>query len=301
MSWSTNIVPRLLNVSSTVALAMVAFCLAAPSSNAQEISVRPPSNAIAGSSISIGTTGRGAATFYLIGPASSIKRSIDLGNEIPIAAKDVHSAGRYVAIACASTCASSAFFVSAAKTASLTLLVHPSRAPVAQSQAISGVALNFDEFHNLVMTPGAVDFQLAATGSTASSRSVEGKDGIAWFRTNSGKVAGPLQVTASLNGINARRVVQQVASDPCNLRIKGQRTAKGISVETDPIRDCAGNPVPDGTVVTFTARDGDQISTVDAPVKKDVARADIEAKGPITISAASGVVMGNELRMSGQE
>jgi len=70
---------------------------------------------------------------------------------------------------------------------------------------------------------------------------------------------------------------------------------------TDPIRDCAGNPVPDGTVVTFTARDGDQVSTVDAPVKKDVARAEIEAKGPVTISAASGVVMGNELRLGGQE
>jgi hypothetical protein len=301
MSWSTNIVPRLHNVSSTVALAVVAFCLAAHPSNAQEISVRPPSNAIAGSSVSIGTTGSGAATFYLVGPASSVKRSVDLGNAIPIAATDVHSAGRYLAIACASTCASGAFFVSAAKPASLTLLVHPSRAPVAQSQAISGVALGFDEFHNLVTTPETVDFQLAAKGSAASSRSVEGKDGIAWFRTNSGKAAGPLQVTASLDGINARRVVQQVASDPCNLRIKGQRTAKGISVETDPIRDCAGNPVPDGTVVTFTARDGDQISTVDAPVKKDVARAEIEAKGPITISAASGVVMGNELRMSGQE
>ena len=90
-----------------------------------------------------------------------------------------------------------------------------------------------------------------------------------------------LQLTASLDGIVARRVVQQVASDPCNLRIKGQRTAKGITIETDPIRDCAGNPVPDGTIVTFTARNGNQISTVDAPVKQDIARAQITVSAPL--------------------
>lgn len=300
MSSSTNTVPRLRNVSWIIALAAVVFCVAAPASNAQEISLRPPTDAVAGSSASIATTGSGTATFYLIGPASSVKQTIDLGKDISLAANDVQSAGRYVAIICAGSCASSAFFVSAAKPSSLTLLVHPSRAPVAQKDLISGVALTFDEFHNLVTTPGTVDFQLSAKGSPPVSHTIESKGGSAWFRTSSGKAAGPLEVTASINGVSTRRVVQQVASDPCNLRIKGQRTSKGISVETDPIRDCAGNPVPDGTIVTFTARDGDQVSTVDAPVKKDIARAEIEAKGPVTISAASGVVMGNELRMSGQ-
>lgn len=300
MSLSTNIVPRPHNATWIVAFAAVAFCLVAPASNAQEISLHPPSNAVAGNSISIGTTGSGTATFYLIGPASSVKRSIDLGKDIQLAPNDTQSAGRYVAILCASSCASGEFFVAAAKPLSLTFLVHPSRAPVSQKDLISGVALIFDEFHNLVTTPGTVDFQVSAKGSAPVSHAVESKGGYAWFRMSSGKAAGPLELTASINGLSTRRVVQQVASDPCNLRIKGQRTAKGISVETDPIRDCAGNPVPDGTVVTFTARDGDQVSTVDAPVKKDIARAEIEAKGPVTISAASGVVMGNELRMSGQ-
>jgi hypothetical protein len=96
-----------------------------------------------------------------------------------------------------------------------------------------------------------------------------------------------------------RRVVQQVASEPCNLRIKGERNAKGVLVETDPVRDCAGNPVPDGTIVTFTAKDGDDTDTVDAPVKKGVARAQMTANGPVVISAASGVVMGNELHIGG--
>jgi hypothetical protein len=94
--------------------------------------------------------------------------------------------------------------------------------------------------------------------------------------------------------------VQQVASEPCRLQIKAQRTAKGIEVETAPVRDCAGNPVPDGTIVTFTAKNGGEVSTVDAPVKQDVARARIIAKGPTVISAASGVVMGNEVRVGGE-
>lgn len=300
MSSSTNIVPRLHKLSWIVALVAFALCLAVPASNAQEISVRPSSNPVAGTSISIGTTGRGAATLYLMGPASSVKQTVDLGKDIPIAGSDVQSAGRYVAIVCAGSCVSSAFFVAPARPSSLTLLVHPSRAPVAQKDVISGVALTFDEFHNLVTLPAAVDFRLSAKGSPPASHTVESKGGSAWFRISSGKAAGPLEIAASLNGVTARRVVQQVASDPCNLRIKGERTAKGISIETEPIRDCAGNPVPDGTIVTFTARDGDQVSTVDAPVKKDIARAEIEAKGPVTVSAASGVVMGNELRIGGQ-
>ena len=59
--------------------------------------------------------------------------------------------------------------------------------------------------------------------------------------------------------------------------------------------------MPDGTIVTFTAKNGNEMSTVDAPVKQDVARAQMTAKGPVVISAASGVVMGNELHLGGQE
>ena len=71
-------------------------------------------------------------------------------------------------------------------------------------------------------------------------------------------------------------------------------------METEPVRDCAGNPVPDGTIITFTAKAGDDTDTVDAPLKKGIAKAQLIAKGPVVISAASGVVMGNELRIGGQ-
>jgi hypothetical protein len=275
-----------------VALAAVAL--------SQDLNVRVPSAAVAGESISIGTTGSGSATFYLIGPTVSLKHDVQLGSEIVVPSKQTEIAGQYKAVVCVDHCQSADFYVAPAKPASLTFLVHPSRVPVEQNDAISGVALAFDEFGNLIFEPSTVDFQLAAKGSALTTRSVQTQNAIAWFRAPSGKAAGALQVTASLHDVSARRVVQQVASDPCNLRIKGQRTPKGVLVETEPIRDCAGNPVPDGTVVTFTAKNGNEISTVDAPVKQDVARAQIQAKGTLVVSAASGVVMGNELRLEAQ-
>ena len=221
---------------------------------AQDVNVRVPSAAVAGDSISIGTTGNGSGTFYLIGPTVSLKHDVQLGSDVVIPSKQTEIAGQYKAIVCGDHCQSADFYVAPAKPASLTFLVHPSRVPVGQNDAISGVALAFDEFGNLIIAPSTVDFQLTAKGSATTTRSVQTQNGIAWFRAPSGKAAGALQVTASLHDVSARRVVQQVASDPCNLRIKGQRTPKGVLVETEPIRDCAGNPVPDGTVVTFTAK-----------------------------------------------
>jgi hypothetical protein len=268
--------------------------------HAQDVTLRAPSDAVAGNAAKIATTGSGSGTFYLVGPSTAVKRDVQLGQEISLSQQEVQSAGRYVAIVCAGSCASADFFVAPAKPVSLVFLLHPSRAPVGKSGLISGVAMPFDEYRNLVLTPSTVNFELSAKGGSPVSHKVETRDGAAWFRISSGKTAGPLQITASMNDVVARRVVEQVASDPCHLRIKGQRTPQGIEVETDPVRDCDGNPVPDGTIITFTARGGNETSTVDAPVKKDVARARITAKGPVVVTAASGVVMGNELHMGGQ-
>jgi hypothetical protein len=282
-----------------LALSVGALCLAGQSF-AQDADLRAPSSAIAGNAASIATTGSGAATFYLVGPSIALKRDVQLGQELSLKAKELQSAGKYIAIVCASTCRSVEFFVSPTKPVNLTFLVHPSRAPVGQNDVVSGVALPFDEFRNLVVASPPVDFQLSAKGFAPVSHQVSTQNGIAWFHTSSGRTAGALQVTASINDVSARRVVQQVASDPCSLRIKGQRTTKGIFIETEPVRDCSGNPVPDGTVVTFTAKDGKDTSTVDAPIKQGIARAQMTATGSVVISAASGVVMGNELRLSAQ-
>jgi hypothetical protein len=276
-----------------------AICLAAIS-QAQVGELRAPTGAIAGTAVTLQASGSGTATLYLTGPSVALKREVKLGEGIELEASRLERAGMYSGVVCTDSCASVSFYVAPAKPASVTFLVHPSRAPVGQNDVISGVALPFDEFRNLVVTPTRVDFELVAGGKQLFSRTSSTESGIAWFRTNSTKSAGPLEVRASLMSVSAKRVVQQVASDPCGLQIRGQRSAKGIVVETEPVRDCAGNPVPDGTVVTFTAHDGKETSTVDAPIKQGVARAQITATGPVVISAASGVVMGNELRMGAQ-
>ena len=104
---------------------------------------------------------------------------------------------------------------------------------------------------------------------------------------------------ASINDAQTRRIVQETASDPCNLRMKAERTGTNTVVETEPVRDCSGNPVPDGTIVTFTQVDANGRSTVDARVKKGIARAELPSSSNATISVASGVVLGNEIHIGG--
>jgi hypothetical protein len=281
-----------------IVLICVVVCWAAATTetlHAQDI--RVPTAAYAGEEASVSTTGSGKATFYLIGPGTSRKSDVSLGEEIHLKGQDLRKAGKYLAIVCSSSCSSATFYVTAAKPASLAFLVHPSRVPVSLNDAVSGVALPFDQFHNLVLAPVTVNFELTAGNTSSFSRQARTQDGVAWFRTASSKSARLVQAVASLDDISARRAVQQVASDPCNLRIKGLRTATGVLVETELVHDCAGNIVSDGTIVTFTATEGDARSTVDTPIKKGVARAQIEGSGAVSISVASGVVLGNELRI----
>jgi hypothetical protein len=277
---------------------LLAACVAA-ACWAQNITV--PTSAVAGEPATISTTGSGKATFYLLGQGVSNKHDITLGEDIKLRGDALRNAGDYHVVVCADTCLSATFYVSAGKPSSVTFLVHPSRVPVSQQDAVTGVAFPFDQFHNLVLTPVSINFQLSAGNASLLNRSANTQAGVAWFRTTSGKSAGALQVVATLDDFNTRRVVQQVASDPCNLRITGQRNAAGILVQTEPVYDCSGNPVPDGTIVSFTATAASGKSTVDAPIKKGIARAQMEATGSAVISGASGVVMGNEVRVGGKQ
>jgi hypothetical protein len=280
-----------------LSLICAALCLVACSLAGMAQDLRVPASVTAGDEATIPTTGSGKATFYLLGPGISRKGDVNLGEEIHLQAKDLQNAGDYLALVCSDSCHSGTFYVTAAKPASLTFLVHPSRVPVAQDDAVSGVTFTFDQFRNLVLTPATVTFQLTAGDKSLLSRSARTQNGVAWFRTASGKSAGLLQVVATLDDLSARRAVQQVASDPCNLRITGQRIPIGILVQTEPVHDCAGNVVSDGTIVTFSATEANGKSTVDAPIKQGVARAQIEAQGATVVSVASGVVMGNELHI----
>jgi hypothetical protein len=112
---------------------------------------------------------------------------------------------------------------------------------------------------------------------------------------------GSVKVTAVLGKAEEARVIQQVAAEACGLRMKAAASGNNmVTLETDPVRDCSGNALPDGTVVSFTKVDKAGKSTVDTPIKKGVARTQFSIQGPAQISVACGVVLGNEVALNGK-
>ncbi|HUK47531.1 MAG TPA: hypothetical protein VLW06_08070 [Terriglobales bacterium] len=281
-------------------LRTVAFIfLAAGSLAASEI--HPPAQATAGKAITIQTSGSGDATFYLIGPAIASKSKVQAGSDISVDSDELQQAGRYIAILCASDgCTSADFFVTPAAANRLSFLVHPSRVPVGTANGISAVAFVHDNFQNLVLKPEPVTFSIMPNNEKPVSATRPSQNGVAWVRLTSARKEGPTKLGASIGHADEIRVVEQVAADACNLRIKADREKKDFEIETDPVHDCAGNPVPDGTVVSFTESDSAGKTTVDVPIKRGIAKIDMPIDGRAKITVASGVVTGNELEVSGQ-
>jgi len=268
--------------------------------SARAAELRAPAQVKAGSAFSLTSDGSGGATFYLVGPASVSKRNVQLGGEIPIKADEVQHAGRYTAVVCpGGNCASANFYVVASDASKLSLLVHPSRVRVATPNAISAVAFVFDKFHNLVLSPSNVEFKAIPQQGSALTHSQPTSNGVSWIRLTSAAKEGPAKIGASVANASELRVVRQVASDACNLRIKSEWVSGKLFVQTDPVRDCSGNNVPDGTVVSFTKTDVAGKTTVDAPIKRGIARVEMPVSGEAHIDVASGVVTGNELNVGG--
>jgi hypothetical protein len=261
---------------------------------ARAAELQVPANAVAGQPLTITVSGGG--TLYLIGPGQVIKREAKSGR-VEIKGEELRSAGRWIASAGGQ---SQVFWVKPGKPENLSFLARPSRVPVARPNVISGVAFVFDKYNNLVIDPTPVNFNLSV-GGTGSAKTVTSHEGVAWTNSSSAAKAGAANFVASAGGAEVKRVVQQVAADPCRLtmRVAG-RTADRIIVETEPVRDCSGNPVPDGTIVTFIQTDKTGKSTVDSRIKKGIAHAELPASDNATITVAAGVVLGNELHVGGR-
>jgi hypothetical protein len=280
-----------------IALTIAACWFAASRANGAELRIQD--KAIAGENLSIATTGSGEGTLYLIGPGEIVKHNIRLGENAEIKGEELRHAGRWVAIVRGGSPQSQVFWVEPGKPQSLSFIARPSRVPVNRPGVISGVAFTFDKFQNLVLQPTQVTFTLSVAGTSASHTATT-KDGVAWVNSSSARKAGAAQFVAKVGDVTVTRVVQQVASDPCNLRMRiVSRSKDQITVQTDPVRDCTGNPVPDGTIVTFIETDKTGRSVVDARIKKDIARADLPGTDNANITVASGVVLGNELHVGG--
>jgi hypothetical protein len=263
-------------------------------------SLRLPVNLAAGEAVTVPSSGSGSETFYLIGPGHVAKRNIQAGENIQLSSADLSTAGTYQAIICGGDdCASTIFYVAPDRGKELIFLVHPSRVAVGEPNAISAVAVVLDGFHNLVVQPEAVTFRATTKENGISSPPQMARNGVAWTRLNSGMKDGTVEISASLGQTSERRVVQQVAAEPCHLHVSAEQKGNQVVLQTDPVRDCRGNAVPDGTIVTFTKTDKLGRSTVDAPIKKGVARTEMASGGRATISVACGVVLGNDIRMGG--
>jgi hypothetical protein len=285
-----------------ILISAISMCFAgALAVNAADL--RLPDKAVAGLGVNIATTGSGSATLYIVGPGMALKRDVRLGEEIQIKPEELRSSGFYqIALKSGDGDATKELFVAPGPADKINFLARPSRVPVGRPKVIAGTAFVFDQYDNLVTTPTPVTFNLSVAGAPAKVERMMTHNGVASEEAGSGSKAGAAQFVASAGDASVRRVVEEVASDPCNLRFNVHREKEGLVAETDTVRDCSGNPVPDGTIVTFISKEpGQGRSTVDARIRKGVARAILPAVPGATISVASGVVLGNEVRWGGGE
>jgi len=285
-----------------ISILVIVMCLFAVEV-ARAADLKIPDHTVAGQSITIGTSGDGSATLYVFGPGQAIKRSVTLGHEIFFKGEELRNAGMYtLIIANGGTSSTKQLNVQPAAPAKINFLARPSRVPVAHANVITGTAFIFDEFHNLVLSPTPVRFDLSVKDGGTTSRTVTSKYGVAFIDLGSSTKEGAAQFVASAGQAAVRRVVQQVAAEPCGLHMSLHREKEWLIAETALVRDCSGNPVPDGTIVTFIEQSpGGTRSTVDARIKKGIARAQLPVQKNATVTVAAGVVLGNEVRVGGGE
>jgi len=281
---------------------LAAFLLIAlHSATAQDGDLRIPKIVEAGSSLTIPSSGNVDGVLYVVGPGNVLRRPVRPGESVTLEAADTSNAGHYLALLVAGSSTQKAEFdiVAARQPASLSFLAKPSRLPIDQRDGISGVVYVFDSFHNLILDPSQVSFHLNAPDG-AKARTATTHNGVAWTKMDSSAKPGVVNFQAEVGGVHETRVVQQVPGDPCTLRVNARQAGSRITLETDPVRDCHGNSLPDGTVVTFTeTKNGAPAATVDAPLKHDVARTEMPAYPGAVVSVALGVAMGNEVRVGG--
>jgi len=226
-----------------------------------------------------------------------LRRNVQLGETTSFAPGDLHNAGHYlVLLVGGSSTENGAFDVGSAHPTNLSFIAKPSRLPVDLHDGISGVVYVFDTFQNLVLQPTQVSFQLSGVAGTPQMRTVLTHNGVAWTKMDSASKEGVAQFEAQAGSAAGKRVIQQVPGDPCRLRMNARPSGQRLALETEPVRDCSGNAVPDGTIVTFTETYSGGEATVDVPLKRGVARTEMPAYNGARISVATGVVMGNEIR-----
>lgn len=271
--------------------------LAMPFAYAQDSGLTVPATVQAGQAFSISAQGSGTAVVYIVGPGQALKKTVQIGQNVEFPAGSLYNAGHYAVVLVEGSSVQNGYLkvVPAKQAAKLSFLAKPSRLPVGINNGISGAVYVFDAYNNLIVAPMPVSFKLSNPSGNVQQRTVNTSDGAAWTLMNSTPKEGIDKFVAHTDGISSTRVIQQVPGDPCGLKMTATRAGANIQLKTDPVRDCSGNAVPDGTIATFTETFNGKQTTVDVPLKHDVAQVEMPAHPGATITVASGVVLGNEI------
>lgn len=272
---------------------------AVPLAFAQGAGLNLPPTVEAGSAFAIQSSGSGKGTLFIVGPEQVLKMNVQLGAPISVPAGALYNAGHYLVFLSGTGAnnTGSLDVVPATKPASIGFLARPSRLPVGLHDGITGAVYLFDTYRNLVTAPTPISFELSTPNGAAQTRSATTRNGAAWIAMDSSPREGAAHFVARAGNISSTRVIGQVPGDPCKLNMSAKAAGQlKVALETDPVRDCSGNAIPDGTIVTFTETYGGSESTVDVPLKQGIAKVEMPAHPGATISVASGVVLGNQIR-----
>jgi hypothetical protein len=251
----------------------------------------------AGSGFSIQSAGSGKAVLYLIGPGDVLKRDLQLGQNAVFSPGSLFNAGHYLVVLTGDSFTETGSFdvVPANKPSNLSFLAKPSRLPVGLHDGITGAVYVFDGYYNLIAVPTSVSFELSTSSGAIQKHIALSHEGAAWTAMDSTSEQGADRFVARVGEISSTRVVGQVPGDPCGLKMNARQEGQKVHLMTDPVRDCHGNAIPDGTIVTFTENYSGAQSTIDAPLKHGIAEATMAVRSGATFSVASGVVMGNQI------
>lgn len=265
--------------------------------HAQGDALKLPKSIEAGSEFAIENAGGGEATLYIVGPSQVMKRNLKAGEAAHFPAKSLYNAGHYVVIlAQASGTKTGSFDVTPASAPDkLSFLANPSRLPIGVRRGISGAAYVFDAYGNLITAPKQVAFELSSPSGAVQKDNVITNFGRAWTQMDSTSQQGPSKFVARVGDVTSERIIRQVPGDPCTLKMTAQQTGQQLALQTEPVRDCSGNAVPDGTIITFTETYVGGQSTVDVPLKRDIAEVKMPIHSGARFSVASGVVLGNQI------
>jgi hypothetical protein len=279
-------------------LVTVAACVALQGVSAQDSGLTVPKTVEAGSAFAFSSSGSGSGTLYIVSPAQVLRKRVQLGDTVQISAGTFTNAGHYVAVLLSPSGTQKTTFdvVPLQQPAKVSFLAEPSRLPVDLTDAITGAVYVFDRFGNLIVTPEPVSFVLSAPSGTPQSHSTTTAYGAAWTKMSTTAHQGTGSFVAHVGDISVSRSVSQVAGDPCHLNMTVRPSRQGLHLQTDPIRDCSGNPIPDGTIVSFSEAYEGGLSTADVPVKHGIAQVNLPAHPGAVLSVASGVVLGNQIR-----